>query len=211
MANTVSVVDGVLQYNATSSSSSSTSSSEMGKEQFLQLLVAQMKYQDPLEPMDNTEYVSQLATFTQVEELQNLGASMADMEATNLLGKQVIIETTSTSGATTQISGYVDYVQEENGEMMLGVNGSLYSISDVITVIDNDYVTAASLASQFSTLISQLPSEDELTADDQETLQAIRDIYDSLTEYQKSFISSDDLSTLTALEKVMSTLVSDEE
>ncbi|MCR5665747.1 MAG: flagellar hook capping protein [Eubacterium sp.] len=211
MAISVSVVDGEIQYDTSSSSSSSTSSSELGKEQFLQLLVAQMKYQDPLEPMDNTEYVSQLATFTQVEELQNLGTSMSEMEATNLLGKQVIIETTSSSGATTQISGYVDYIQEENGEMMLGINGSLYSVDDILTVIDNDYLTAASLASQFSTLVSQLPSEDELTADDQETLQAVRDIYDSLTEYQKSFISSDDLATLTNLEEVMSTLVSDDE
>ncbi len=212
MADSVSVVDGKLQYNTTSTKTSkeASSGSEVSKEQFLQLLVAQMQYQDPLEPMDNTEYVSQLATFTQVEELQNLASSMSNMQATDLLGKQVVIETTSTTGATTQVSGYVDYVQQKNGEMMLGINGNLYSVDDVLNVVDNDYLTAASLASQFKNLVSQLPSVDEVSLDDKETIQSIRDIYDSLTQYQKSFISNDDLETLTNLEKTLASLSSDD-
>ena len=40
----------------------------VNKEQFLNLLVTELKYQDPLQPMDNTQYVSQLATFSELEQ-----------------------------------------------------------------------------------------------------------------------------------------------
>lgn len=49
---------------------------EMGKEQFLQLLVTQMQYQDPLDPQDNAEYVAQLAQFSALEQMTNMNASM---------------------------------------------------------------------------------------------------------------------------------------
>ena len=45
------------------------------KDAFLQLLVAQMKYKDPMEPTDNSEYITQYATFSQVEQIQNMAAS----------------------------------------------------------------------------------------------------------------------------------------
>lgn len=47
-----------------------------------------MKYQDPLEPTDNTEYISQLATFSQLEETQNMQASLQEMEANSLVGNR---------------------------------------------------------------------------------------------------------------------------
>ena len=55
--------------NAKSETTSASKSTPTGydKDAFMQILVAQMKYQDPLEPTSNTEYISQYATFTQVE------------------------------------------------------------------------------------------------------------------------------------------------
>lgn len=66
----------------------------LDKQAFLQLLVAQMKYQDPLEPTSNTEYVSQLATFSSLEQMQNLNATMQVQQGTNLVGKTVIMQVT---------------------------------------------------------------------------------------------------------------------
>lgn len=51
--------------------------STMDKEAFLNLLVAQMKYQDPLEPTSNTEFVSQYAQFSALEQMQNMSATLA--------------------------------------------------------------------------------------------------------------------------------------
>ena len=71
------VKDGKIQESTASSISLSkdkqaSKSNGLDKDAFLQLLVAQMKYQDPMEPTDNTEYVSQLATFSQLEEMQTM-------------------------------------------------------------------------------------------------------------------------------------------
>ena len=48
----------------------------MGKDDFLHMLVAQLKYQDPLNPMDNTAFVAQLAEFSALEQMQNVNATL---------------------------------------------------------------------------------------------------------------------------------------
>ncbi len=67
--------------NATSDStnSSSTTDSEFGKDEFLKLLVAQLKNQDPMNPMDNQEFVSQLATFTSLEQLMSINKGVSKL------------------------------------------------------------------------------------------------------------------------------------
>ena len=68
------------QYFATSSTGSSASTTPSGsldKNAFLKLLVAQLKHQDPMSPMDGKDLAAQLAQFTSVEQLQNLNTAMA--------------------------------------------------------------------------------------------------------------------------------------
>lgn len=134
--NTVQNTNGKKSMNSTSAS---TSNSALDKDAFLQLLVAQMKYQDPLEPASNTEYIAQLATFSQVEELQNVSAAMTNAEANALLGSTVVIKTKSESGEENYIGGVVERVVNQDGKTYLGVNGSLYDIDDMDSLVNEDF------------------------------------------------------------------------
>ena len=123
------------------STTSATSNSALDKDSFLQLLVAQMKYQDPLEPASNTEYIAQLATFSQVEELQNVSATMTNSQANELMGKTVVIKTTSDSGVESYVGGKVERVVNQDGKTYLGVDGDLYDVNDLDSVVDADFYT----------------------------------------------------------------------
>ncbi|CRZ34561.1 flagellar basal-body rod modification protein FlgD [Herbinix hemicellulosilytica] len=132
------VKNGVIDQ--TSSTKETTAKNTLGKDAFLQLLVAQMKYQDPLNPATNTEYIAQLATFSQLEQMQNLNAMASNSQALSLVGKYVIVKTKSDLGNINYISGRVDYVNMSNNKARISVNGKLYSIEDIDSVIDDTYI-----------------------------------------------------------------------
>ncbi len=129
--------------------SSKKSNSTVDKDQFLQLLVAQMKYQDPLEPTSNTEYVSQYATFSELEQMQNMSASLELARASGLVGQTVLMDVTDSAGRTTTIQGNVDYVVYEANKAYLSINGELYSLDDLNNVADQKYLAAYSKAAEF--------------------------------------------------------------
>ena len=76
MAYVQAVKDGQLVDTTASATSESTSKAKngntLGQQDFLELLVAEMQYQDPLEPQSNTDYIAQLATFTQVQDIEEM-------------------------------------------------------------------------------------------------------------------------------------------
>jgi len=110
--------------------------SALGKDAFLQLLVTQMQYQDPLNPSTDTEFISQLASFSSLEQMQNLNSSFTQAQAFGLVGQEVII---SEEGSGTK-QGTVDFVTVTNGKTYLSIDGQLYESSKLQTVIDGTYV-----------------------------------------------------------------------
>lgn len=170
----------------------------MDKDAFLQLLVAQMKYQDPLEPTSNTEYIAQYAQFSQVEQMQNMASSMDLQRASQLVGEMVRVKTTSSSGDTNYIEGKVDYVAYENGKAYVAINESLYSIDDLDTVVDQEYLEAYNMAVEWVTTLNKLPSVANIDMSDADTIDQLKETYDGMTDYQKSFIASEKVKDLNA-------------
>lgn len=195
---------------ATSSSKEKTNNN-LDKDDFLNLLVAQMKYQDPLEPQSNTEYVSQLATFTQVEATENMAHTTESLEANGLVGKTVIMRpTNSVTGETSDVVGVVDYMMKEGSNIYLAINGSLYNLDDLYTVADAEYMDAVVIADDFESTIAQMPDADHVSLADEEMFKQIRKQYDTLTDYQKEFIaknSKDSLDKFLAAETALNALI----
>lgn len=174
------------------SSSKENKTNDLDKQDFLNLLVAQMKYQDPLEPQSNTEYVTQLATFTQVEATENMAHTAESLQATGLVGKTVIVRPTNpATGETSEVMGVVDYVMKEGSNIYLSINEALYNLDDLYTVADSEYLDAVVIADDFeSTVMNQLPDADHVSLADEEVFKYMRQQYDALTDYQKEFIST---------------------
>ena len=170
------------------------SNSGMDKDAFLQLLVAQMKYQDPLEPTSNTEYISQYAQFSQVEALNNMSTTMELSRYSTYVGKEVILESTDGSGKSTQTRGFVDYVTFEEGKAYLSIEGNLYKASDIVSVISSEFSTAEDIAKQFAQTIKDLPAIDQITIENNgNTITNLLNLYNSIGDYEKSFIDDDDV------------------
>jgi flagellar basal-body rod modification protein FlgD len=92
---------------STTSTSSSTKSSVLGKDDFLKLLITEMKNQNPLSPMDGTEYAAQLAQFSSLEQLSNINTALTDSVSSNQLMTQAISNSLATTmiGKTVKASG----------------------------------------------------------------------------------------------------------
>lgn len=122
---------------STSKTTNTKKSNTLNMEDFLSLLVAEMQNQDPLEPTSNSDYMAQMATFSQVEATAEMNERVLSQTASNLIGKAVIVKTdTNSSGYA---GGIVNGWQEIDGIVYLGINGNLYDINDIDQVIDKDY------------------------------------------------------------------------
>lgn len=168
---------------------------------FLTLLVAEMQNQDPLEPTSNTEWVSQYATFTQVQQMSEMAQSVDVLRANNLIGKEVIMKTTSEkTGDVNYTQGTVDYVEMEEGKPLLVINGQKFSISDLDTIVSSEYSKAYEMYDTLKGMIDGLPNIKFADESYKNVIQGALDYYNTMDEYQKNYMEtygSEQMETLT--------------
>ncbi|MDF2873991.1 MAG: flagellar hook capping protein [Sporomusa sp.] len=122
--------------NPTNTDNKRNTGNDLDANSFLQLLATEMKYQDPLDPVSNTEFVAQMAQFNSLQRLQDISNSMSSTKAYSLIGKVVSYRTTDASGNQTVEFGTVQTVYTKNGQSYLTVNGKDVSLDDVVEVAE---------------------------------------------------------------------------
>lgn len=115
-----------------------TASSELGKDDFLKLLITQLQNQDPTSPMENTEFIAQMAQFSSLEQMTNMSTSFTQLantlsasEASTTVGKRVEIQL---EGAT--ISGVVEAATRGQSPMVQ-INGNFYDLEKISKIYAN--------------------------------------------------------------------------
>ena len=106
---------------------------ELGKTQFLELMIAQMNNQDPLDPAKNEDFIAQLAQFSTVEGIENLNNSVADMntalqstltmEAASLVGRFVMVPTNQSVLQGSGLGGTID-VSSATGNLRVEITSA---------------------------------------------------------------------------------------
>lgn len=165
------------------------------KDLFLKLLVAEMQYQDPMEPTSNTEYVKEMSTLSQVESLQNMEKSINNTSVQSYVGKYV--EVTDDDGKV--VDGIVDYVTDVDGEKMISIDGKQYKASKVSSIYDSTYAENNYTLQTFAELYSKLPALDRVTAADEKDITKVVDLYNSMSDDLRSSIQQEKRDNLTAL------------
>ncbi len=110
---------------------------ELGKEEFLKLLLLQMQSQDPLNPMDNTEMIAQLAQFSALEQMQNLNQQTEALHRDLTLGLAGLLsgqEVTLNFVDGTSVSGTLNSVGWYEGEMFFDVGDQLYAAKGILSI-----------------------------------------------------------------------------
>lgn len=117
-----------------------SSSNSLGKDAFLKLLVAQLKYQDPTSPTDSSQFMAQTAQFTQVEKLEEIAAAVAQsVTAQAVFGANSLVGRTvswlGTDGKT-EVSGVVTSASFTTAGPILniGTDGTQIGMGDITAV-----------------------------------------------------------------------------
>jgi len=116
-----------------------TTGGTLGKNDFLMLLSAQLRYQDPLNPQNDSEFASQLAQFSSLEQMQNMNetlSSMASYQAYSLVGKYALAQTLI-DGVLTQVPGIVDSIFTRNGTTYAQIGDYAVPVASITDVFDS--------------------------------------------------------------------------
>jgi len=134
--------------NSFSTSAQAPDTKELDKDAFMELLVQQMKNQDPMDPQSNDQFIAQLASFSSLEQMQNMNDNILTMAilqdnnalmsqlttGSSLIGKEVTW-TDPTSGITQ--TGTVDSLKVQEGISFLDIGGTQVPLQTITQVAES--------------------------------------------------------------------------
>lgn len=157
-----------------STTTTSNSNSQLGKDDFLKLLVTELKYQDPTSPVDNKEMVSQMSSFSSLEQMQNLNTSFSSLaktinetlvpnfmlqQSSNMIGKEVsylspITNADGTAGTET-LTGTIQSIVMKNGIPNYLINGKEVATTSITKMGEGNLSTNDQILLQMLDILVQ--------------------------------------------------------
>lgn len=107
-----------------------TGESSLTETDFLKLLTAQLSAQDPLNPEDDSSFIAQMATFSQLNQMQTMSSDMSTMTASSYIGKTV----TASDSTGNSVTGVVSSISIKDGDVSLDVGGTTCALDTVTSV-----------------------------------------------------------------------------
>lgn len=119
------------------------STDTLGKDQFLSILVTQLRNQDPMQPLQDKDFIAQMAQFTSVEQLMNMSTELTLMRqnigsASSLIGKTIEWNEYDDAGEVTTVEGIVDSIISKEGILYARVGGAEIALDYVTSISETD-------------------------------------------------------------------------
>jgi len=140
MANEISSTNNVWpNYSAANKATTSAATKELGKDQFLKILITQLQNQDPMQPMEDKEFIAQMAQFSSVEQLVNISTQLKTLNqslgaVSGMIGMEIswLSSDKTDSGALRQ--GIVDSIIVRDGVQYAKVGKDEIKLDEIIQV-----------------------------------------------------------------------------
>lgn len=130
-------IEEIMEESQAKANESKRNTGELGKNDFLQLLITQVQHQDPLNPSSDTDFIAQMAQFSSLEQMQNLNRTFAYQSGMTMMGKYISADITDpVTGDTKYIDGIVESVRILNGEVHAVVAGNDVPLDKISRVFD---------------------------------------------------------------------------
>jgi flagellar basal-body rod modification protein FlgD len=175
----VTKIDQGLYLSTYQSQNRSTGSSQLGKDEFLKILMSQLQHQDPMNPMQDKDFVAQMATFSTLEQITNMGKAFEDfvqlqkqgslIAYQQMIGKEVSysVPVEGEDGvAVKNGEGTIENIQYSNGEITFSLSdGSVVRPENIFevqaTTNENLMMQASQLIGKYVTWVNENGAEQE--------------------------------------------------
>lgn len=111
--------------------------SSLGKDDFLKLLVAQLSHQDPLDPMEDREFIAQMASFSELEQMTNLNDTMTNFASGQMLSQYAPLVGKNVEGMDTNgesFSGTIDSIKFVKGKVYATIGETSVPVEYINTI-----------------------------------------------------------------------------
>jgi flagellar basal-body rod modification protein FlgD len=138
MASPIGNVANIISHSS-SNKTTKDASKTLGKDDFMKILITQLQHQDPSQPLQDKEFIAQMAQFTSLEQLSNMNTEMKALRQTMglspaYIGKQISWSVLDSAGKSVVKSGVIDALTFKSGIQYANVKGEEVSLDQIVKV-----------------------------------------------------------------------------